>query len=55
MQEFGMSDRAVYDALGYETNSYAAKEMRKRARELGGTLLRIAEIEWPDDEQAKGA
>lgn len=39
IDKFGVSRKTVYESLTYKLNSEKAKEIRKEAQELGGTLI----------------
>lgn len=36
MQEFQVSEKTVWNAIKFHTDSYTAKQIRRRALELGG-------------------
>lgn len=40
MKEFPVSEKTVYNALTFATGGYAAEQIRRRALELGGKLMR---------------
>lgn len=40
MKEFPVSEKTVYNALTYATGGYTAEQIRRRALELGGKLMK---------------
>ena len=42
-EEFGVSDVTVRSALGFRTDSYLSRELRRRALELGGKVVEFGE------------
>lgn len=44
-EEFGVSDKTVYNARYFATDSYTARMIRIRAQELGGKLMVEADAE----------
>lgn len=51
MKEFQVSEKAVYNALTYATGGYTAEQIRRRALELGGKLMK----EVTDTDKVEGA
>lgn len=45
MKEFPVSEKTVWSALHYATDSYLAKQIRRRAMELGGKLIQEVGVE----------
>ena len=39
MKEFPVCEKTIWNALKYETNGYTAESIRRRALELGATLM----------------
>ena len=50
MKEFPVCEKTVWNALKYETSGYTAEQIRRRALELGGTLMQ----EVNEEEDAEG-
>ena len=40
MKEFPVSEKTVYNALNFLTGGYTAEQIRRRAQELGGKLMK---------------
>lgn len=45
MKEFPVSEKTVYNALNFLTGGYAAEQIRRRAKELGGKLMQEVQEE----------